>query len=190
MSLNTALKTGAVMWGSITSLLQRLSELFRRLQKFYKSERHISCNTPSGSCSRGMSSLSSFCFERLANSSCKLNLDEDTTEIQSDFSCDQESSSLWLIPKGLPAPAHPMLLPCRADPVPLSPVLTRRGNVHLTLWKCPGDSSYPPRSSEAHGCSGQTWDHLGRGSGCWDRSSQSCCRQALCTLYSKMKDTV
>lgn len=74
----------------------------------FTNERGTSCSTPSGSCS----SFSSFCFETLLISAGnKLSCAEDFAdfsfagEIQSDFSCDQESP-LWPIPKGLPAPAH------------------------------------------------------------------------------------
>lgn len=106
----------------------------------FTNERGTSCSTPSGSCS----SFSCFCFETLLISAGnKLSCAEDFAdfsfagEIQSDFSCDQESP-LWPIPKGLPAPAHLILLPCRAGPVPLSPVLTKER-------KCPSYALEMPR---------------------------------------------
>lgn len=127
------LKTCAVTCGSIISLLQRrLSELFRRLQKLILQIRETHFLWYSKWELQPRYAAPSALKDLLIPAGNKLSLAEDARENRSDFSCDQESS-LWLsIPKGLPAPAHLMfLLPCRADPVPLSPVLTKREDVSI-----------------------------------------------------------
>lgn len=92
----------------------------------------------------------------------KLSLAEDAREIQSDFSCDQERS-LWPIPKGLPAPAHPVfLLLCRADPVPLSPMLIKREEISiLRSGNAPGTALIHhilQRLTDALGKHGVIWE--------------------------------
>lgn len=115
----------AVMCGSIISLLQRrLSELFRRLQKSFYKQRHTSTilqgsillqwkrdTLPTvlqvGAAAKVCSSFSSFCFERLANSTWK--------QTKSCWGCERNPKWFFLRPGIIPL-AHPKRTACSSTP--------------------------------------------------------------------------